>query len=381
MNQQQQQQQQDVVFEGNSCVKKVTLNRPRKLNSLTYGMVSQMLKKLNEFETDPSVKLVILKGNGKAFCSGGDIVDLYGHSPPGQWRLKESFYKKQLIIDYLLATYKKPLVALINGIVMGGGAGLSMHAKFKIVTENTVFAMPEVAIGHVPDVGASHFLSRLPGYFGEYLGLTGTRLRGADMIACELATHFLLSKDLHLLENALDKVTSSDTAAISQLLSKFTLGKNDLKEQSAYYTSRLPIINKCFSRETVEDILLALEKQAEIGKEKWVVDAINSLKSTCPTSLKICLRSLREGRWQSLEQCLARDYTISYRTAASHDFYEGVRAMLFDKDKNPKWQPSKLELVTEEMIDQYFVEVKDDKSEPLRLPPRSNSIVAATSKL
>ncbi|KAF5749888.1 Beta-hydroxyisobutyryl-CoA hydrolase 1 [Tripterygium wilfordii] len=155
-----------------------------------------MLKCFKIFEDDSTTNLVILKGNGKAFCAGGDVVSVVGSMMIGHWSFGASFYRKQFTLDYLLATYKKPLIALIDGIVMGGGAGLSMHATFRIVTENTVFAMPEAAIGLFPDVGASHFLSRLPGYFGEYLGLTGARLDGAEMLECGLATHFVYSKDL-----------------------------------------------------------------------------------------------------------------------------------------------------------------------------------------
>ncbi|KAK1549989.1 hypothetical protein Q3G72_011916 [Acer saccharum] len=201
-----------VVFEGNSFVKKVTLNRPRKLNTLTLEMISEMEKGLEDYENDPQVKLVILKGNGKAFCAGGDIVAIY---------------------KFLIAVF--------------------MLARFKIVTENTVFALPEGAVGS--HVGGSYFLSRLPGYFGEYLGLTGARIDGAEMISCGLATHFVLSKDLQLLENALDKLDSSDESAISQLISEF-IHKPNIKQHSAY--SRLLNVNKCFSRETIEGILLAL---------------------------------------------------------------------------------------------------------------------------
>ncbi|KAJ4707666.1 3-hydroxyisobutyryl-CoA hydrolase 1 [Melia azedarach] len=363
-----------VLFEGNSCARKVVLNRPRKLNSLTFKMTSQMLKKLKEYEDDSSVTFVILKGNGKAFCAGGDVVASYKYMTSGHWSIGAFIYRKQLLLNYLLATYKKPLVALIDGIVMGGGAGISMHAPYRIVTENTVFAMPEAAIGHFPDVGASRFLSRLRGYFGEYLGLTGAKINGEEMVACGLATHFVFSKDLQLLENALDEVAPSNTTAISQIISKFA-HETYIKPDSA--CNRLQIINECFSRETVEDILLALEKQFENGEEKWIVDAINSMKSACPASLKVFLRLVREGRWLNFEQCLIREYTIFChikRRTVSNDFYEGIRAMLLDKDKNPKWQPSKLEQVTEEMVDRYFRNMDDDDWEPLKLPPRSSII-------
>ncbi|KAG5225066.1 3-hydroxyisobutyryl-CoA hydrolase [Salix suchowensis] len=340
-----------VLFEGNSSVKRVILNRPHKLNSLSYHMIIQMIKELKAFEADPKVKIVILKGNGKAFCAGGDVLASYTCQVAGHWSYGTNFYKKQVMLDYLVATYGKPVVAIIDGIVMGGGAGLSLQATFRIVTENTVFAMPETAIGHFADVGSSYFLSRLPGFYG-----------------------------CRLLETALDEVTS-DTKTISEIISKFTHKSND-KQHGAY--SRLEIINKCFSRTTVEEILSSLESEAETKSEKWILDAINWIKSACPTSLKISLRSIREGRTKELEQCLIQECTIVchiVRRTVSNDFYEGVRAILLDKDKNPKWEPSKLELVTDEMVDKYFSRVDEDEMEPLQLPVRSNLVDTMRPKL
>ncbi|CAK7340942.1 unnamed protein product [Dovyalis caffra] len=344
-------------------------------------MISQTTKELKAYEVDPKVKVVILKGNGKAFCVGGDVVSSYICLVAGHWSYAAISYKKQIMLDYLVATYGKPVVALIDGIVMGGGAGLSMHGRFKIVTENTVFSMPETSIGHFVDVGASYFLSRLPGFFGEYLGLTGTKIRGADMVGCGLVTHFVLSKNLHLLESELDKVTSSDTNTISKIISRFEHRPN-VKQDGVY--SRLEIINKCFSRKTVEEILSSLESEAENRREKWILEAIKSMKSACPISLKISLRSIREGRTQELDQCLAREYNIFChikRRTVSNDFYEGMRAMLLDKDKNPKWKPAKLELVTDEMVNRYFSRVDEDDWESLQLPARSNLVDAMRPRL
>ncbi|KAJ4707667.1 3-hydroxyisobutyryl-CoA hydrolase 1 [Melia azedarach] len=372
----------ELLFEGKSSVKKVILNRPEKMNSMTFEMVSQMLKKFKVYENDSTVKFVILKGNGRGFCSGGDIRLLYKYTTAGHWSFAARFYKNILTLNYLLATYQKPLVAIINGIVMGGGAGMSMYAKFKIVSENTVFAMPEAGIGHFPDTGATHFLSRLPGYFGEYLGLTGSMISGAEMVACGLATHFVLSKDLHLLENALEELSSSDTTAISHLIRKFVPEK--LEKQDNFY-NRLQIINECFSRETVEDMLLAFEKQKEIyGEEKWIVEAINSMKSACPNSLKICLRSIRDGRSKSYEECLVDEYTIYchiLRRTVNGDFFEGLRAKVIDKDNKPKWQHPKLEQVTDEIVDRYFSKVDEDDWEFLQLPPRPKVFDFVTPKL
>ncbi|KAL6311738.1 hypothetical protein AAG906_022917 [Vitis piasezkii] len=346
-------------FEESSYARKIILNRPHKLNSLRYEMISQILRNLEVYEKDPIVKLLILKGQGKTFCAGGDVVGIVLSINEGHWSFGASFYKKQLTLDYLLATSTKPLmrlyihihVSLINGIVMGGGAGLSMNSMFRVVTENTVFAMPEGQIGLFPDVGASYFLSRLPGYFGEYLGLTGARLDGKEMLACGLATHFVLSKDLLLLENALSEVASSDASTISSVISGFS-SKISLKKDSAY--RRLETINKCFSRRTVEEILSMLENEVANGDNKWIIQAISSMKSASPTSLKIFLK--------------LPDYSLRYLKR-------------FEKGKQPKWEPSKLELVRDDFVNQYFEKVDDADWEYLQLPARSNLAKTWESKL
>ncbi|WCJ24272.1 3-hydroxyisobutyryl-CoA hydrolase mitochondrial [Euphorbia peplus] len=364
-----------VLLEGDSLCKTVILNRPDKLNSLNSGMIFQLLYHLRAIEMDSTVKFVILKGNGRAFCAGGDVVAIVNSMLSGHWSYGARFYQKQFNLDYLLATYKKPLLSLIDGIVMGGGAGLSLHGRFKIVTEKTIFAMPEVAIGLFPDCGASHFLSRLPGHFGEYLGLTGARLDGIEMLHCGLATHFVFSKDLVLMENALKDLKSSDITSINQILNNFAQ-KPIIKEKSCL--KRLEIINICFSKDTVEEILVALEEDVQNKAESWITAAIKSIKSGSPTSLKITLRSIREGRTESLSQCLIREYTLCcniLRATATNDFYEGARAMLFDKDKKPKWEPSKLELVDFNTVDICFSGIEEDDWKYLQLPVRNHTVV------
>ncbi|KAJ9550789.1 hypothetical protein OSB04_014834 [Centaurea solstitialis] len=269
-------------------------------------------------------------------------------------------------------------IVLIDGIVMGGGAGLSMNAKFRIVTENTVFAMPEASIGSIPDVGASNFLSRLPGFFGEYVALTGVRLNGIEMVDCGLATHFILSKDLASMENELRMMGSYDARNIPTLISKIinkyaNWDRETIKLENAY--SRLHIINKCFSRETVEDMLSSLEKFAACRCEKWIHDAIKSIKSASPLCIKLTLQLIREGRLQKLEECLAREHLVVshlLRRTVNDDFYEGPRAMLIDKDKKPKWSPLKLELVNKEMLVKCFSTIEDEDWQPLKLFGRVN---------
>ncbi|XP_071740633.1 probable 3-hydroxyisobutyryl-CoA hydrolase 2 [Rutidosis leptorrhynchoides] len=375
----------NVISEGITGGMKVTLNRPKKLNSLNYELIVQMIKLFRLYEKDPTIKFVILKGNGKAFCAGGDVTALLSVTTSGHWSFGASFFRKQYTLDYLLGTYKKPLIALINGIVMGGGAGLSMNATFRIVTEKTLFAMPEAAIGSFPDVGASHFLTRLPGFFAEFVALTGVRLNGTEMLECGLATHFVTSKDLAALENELSNMSLSDASNItniSQIINKYA---NVTELNPIKFNSKMEIINKCFSKETVEEILLSLENIAANKPEKWVLNAIESMKSTSPLCIKLSLRLIREGRSQRvLERCLTREHVVVshlLRRTINDDFYEGPRAVLVDKDKNPQWFPSKLELVNEEMVNKCFNMINDEDWEPLQLLAKTNSSHVIMSRI
>lgn len=376
-----QSQEDQVLEEETSFVRILTLNRPRQLNALSAQMISRLLELLQRYETDSNVKLLILKGKGRAFCAGGDVAAVVRGINEGDWISGAKFFSKEFILNYLMATYTKPQVSILNGIVMGGGAGVSIHGRFRVATENSVFAMPETALGLFPDIGASYFLSRLPGFFGEYVGLTGARLDGAEMRACGLATHFVPSSRLALLEEALYKVNSSDPAVISAVIDKFSL-EPYLKDHSAYHW--MDVIDKCFSRRTVEEILSALESESTNRADAWISDAIQSLKKASPTSLKISLRSIREGRLQGVGQCLIREYRMVCHVMmgeVSKDFFEGCRAILLDKDKNPKWKPSKLEQVNDNMVDQYFSKINDDRWEDIKLPARSNLPATAIAKL
>lgn len=334
-------------------------------------MISRLLELFLAYEEDPNVKLVILKGKGRAFCAGGDVVAVVHDIWAGGWRAGANFFMKEFSLNYLMATYSKPQVSILNGIVMGGGNGVSMHGRFRVATENSVFAMPETALGLFPDVGASYFLSRLPGFFGEYVGLTGARLDGAEMLACGLATHFVPSAKLPMVEAALCDADSSDPVIISSIIDQYC-EKPSLKEQTVY--NRLDVIDRCFSQRTVEEILSALEREVVDQRDGWIFATIQTLKKASPTSLKISLRSIRVGRVQGVGACLAREYRMVchvMRGEFSKDFFEGCRAMLLDKDKNPKWEPSKLEHIADTTIDRYFSKVKDEDWEDLKLPTRS----------
>ncbi|CAN7061036.1 unnamed protein product [Brassica rapa subsp. trilocularis] len=382
-----------ILVEEKPSVRILTLNRPKQLNALSLNMVTRLLQLFLAYEVDPTVKLVILKGQGRAFCAGGDVSAVVRDIRLGKWRRSADFMSLEYTLNYVMATYCKAQISILNGIVMGGGAGVCVHGRFRIATENTVFAMPETALGLFPDVGASYFLSRLSGFFGEYVGLTGARLNGAEMLACGLATHFVPSTRLTALQADLCNVGSSDPVTFaSTILDAYTQHTHP-ERQSAFFSylaiyfslCRLDVINRCFSRRTIEEIMSTLEIEATHKPDDWISATIGALKKASPASLKITLRSIREGRVQGVGQCLIRENRmVSHvmKGEISKDFMEGSRAILIDKDRNPKWEPRRLEDMKDIMVDKYFKRVEEEDGwEDLKLPPRKHLPASAIAKL
>ncbi|CAD6212136.1 unnamed protein product [Miscanthus lutarioriparius] len=370
-----------ILVEANGFTRTLILNRPKQLNALSSAMIMGLLKCFTAYEKDNGVKLLIMKGNRRAFCAGGDVAAVVRSIHKDSWKYGADFFRNEFLLNYIIATYTKPQVSLLTGIVMGGGAGVSLHGRFRVATDNTVFAMPETALGLFPDIGASYFLSRLPGFYGEYVALAGARLDGGEMLACGLATHFVHSNRLLLLEESLKKVDTSNTFAVCGIIDQFAQ-QPSLKESSSL--NRLEIINKCFSKRTVEEIISALELEAANLADEWVATTIQSLKKASPTSLKISLRSIREGRTQTVGECLQREYRMVchvMRGDFSRDFFEGCRAILIDKDRNPKWMPPRLEQVHDEAVEQYFSRIDDPQWEDLNLPTRRSHGRNIESKL
>ncbi|MCO5610949.1 hypothetical protein L7F22_065196 [Adiantum nelumboides] len=338
----------------------VTLNRPKQLNALSRWMVEHLKQLYEQWEVDNRVSLIIIKGAGRAFCAGGDVAATYHNGNAGQHRQAANYFYTEYTLNYIIGTCKRPYVALLDGIVMGGGAGVSIHGAIRVVTEKTVFSMPETTLGLHPDVGASYFLSRLPGYLGEYLGLTGARLDGVDMLGCGLATHFVMSESLPDLEKALRSFDTESIEDISVFIDQFTVNAK-LQEKSPLH--RLAEINRCFSKVTVEEILEALSCE-ENNCHGWYKASAESLRKASPVSLKVTLKSIREGRHQPLADCLIREYRLSVRCVfakLSTDLYEGIRSILIDKDRNPKWSPPSLELTSSEIVNHYFAPLKADE--------------------
>lgn len=316
----------------------VTLTRAKALNALTRDMVNALARALEAWRDDPAIGLVVLKAEGRAFCAGGDIVDVYKAGKEG--RLLVDFFADEYRTNAAIEAFPKPYVSLIDGIVMGGGVGISAHGSHRVVTENTVFAMPEVGIGFFPDVGGSHLLPRLRGASGMYLGLTGNRIRWGDQLHVGFATHAVKSEALATLADRLAEGDDVDAvlAGFSENPAPETPGEN---WQS---------IDRCFSKDSLEDILASLSF-ADGAFEAGLAEAI---AKRSPTSLKVAFRQIVEGKGRSMAECMNMEFRILNRMLAGHDFYEGIRAAVIDKDNRPVWQPATLEEVSAEAVDAYF---------------------------
>lgn len=344
----------EVLLEVKNKVGLITLNRPKALNALNLNMIRKIYPVLQKWKADPGVNLVVIKGTGgRAFCAGGDVRAVAEAGQKGD-DLTKMFFKEEYALNYAIGTLKTPYVALINGITMGGGVGLSVHGHFRVATEKTLFAMPETAIGLFPDVGGGYALSRMKGKLGIFLALTGHRLKGYDVKHAGVATHFVTSEKLGDLESSLLSLPDPDIHMVAKLLDDYDKECSDENEEFSLekFTHQ---INSCFDKPTMEDIISALE---EDGTE-WALQQIEVLNKMSPTSMKITLRQLQEGSKLNLAECLKMEYRLSQRFMEGNDFYEGIRAVLVDKDNSPKWNPSSLADVSKEKEDCYFETLGD----------------------
>ncbi|KAM7363564.1 3-hydroxyisobutyryl-CoA hydrolase isoform 1-T1 [Cochliomyia hominivorax] len=329
----------------------IILNRPKALNAINLDMVRKIYKHLKKCESTKS--LVIIKGTGdKAFCAGGDVRAVV---EGGASEESKSFFREEYTTNALIGNYTIPYIALIDGITMGGGVGLSVHGKYRVATERTLFAMPETAIGLFPDVGGSYFLPRLQGKLGLYLGLTGVRLKGEDVLKAGIATHYCDSSKIAELETAL--LNCPDADEVPEILNKF----NNPSTKPFALEAHLDQINKCFAAESVEEII----ENLKIDGSEWATKTKEVLLKMSPTSLKVTFRQLELGSKLSLPQCLNMEYRIVVRHLENSDFKEGVRALLIDKDQKPQWNPKTLEAVTEERVQSFFAKLPD--TEELKL--------------
>lgn len=333
----------------------LTLNREKALNSLNDQMIHGIHRFLVEWEKAPEVHAVVLQGKGRAFCAGGDVRNFYYNKKAGEIEKTEDFFRKEYLLNGYIHAYPKPYISLINGINMGGGMGISIHGSHRVVTENATLAMPETTIGFHTDVGGSYFLSRLPDYLGIYLGLTGIHISGADAFYAGLVTHYAPSHKLDDLAQSFQTVDWSEghpQSLIDDLLEEFSLAP-----PPSSLEQHRDVILECFSHSTVEEILQALKNNTSAFAQTTYKD----LLTKSPSSLKVVLKALIQAKHMDFSQCLLQELRLSHAFIKYHDFAEGVRALLIDKDKTPVWNPGALEEVTPDIVEAHFMPLEDEE--------------------
>ena len=332
----------DVLFSTDRNVGRIRLNRPKAIHALTREMCDAMSEVLLAWREDPSIQVVVIDhAEGRGFCAGGDVVML-ARSGAGDARDAKRFFFSEYRLNHLLFTYPKPTVAIMDGITMGGGVGISLPCEYRVATENTRLAMPETGIGLFPDVGGGWYLSRLPGRVGQFMALTGARLDASECLYLGLATNYIEQASLEELHERILKAPARIQGA---------LGAAAAIAPDAKIESNMGQITKLFASDRLEDVLASLE---EDGSD-WAQSELATLKSKSPLSCKVSLRLLAEGaNRSSFAEEMRAEYALAGRIVRTHDFREGVRALLIDKDNNPEWDPPTPEEVDDEMLDVLF---------------------------
>jgi enoyl-CoA hydratase len=332
----------------------VRLNRPKAINAVTLEMFRDIDKALDAFEADPQVAVIVLEGAGeRGLCAGGDIRALW-ESSKANADLGKVLWREEYILNARIKKFPKPYVAFMDGIVMGGGVGLSAHSSLRVVTERTKLAMPEVGLGFFPDVGGTYLLSRAPGEIGTYFGLTGQTMNGPDAIYARFADAVVPSGKLLALREVLTKVRpGAGSNEVKALIEGFATG-----EKAGPVAALQPQIDAVFAHDRMEDIVAALKRDGSEFAQK----TLKTLAEKSPRGMVVTLKLLRLARQAStLEECLVREYRAALEVFRSDDFREGVRAAVIDKDRNPKWSPPDIEDVTPEMVAPYFAEIGADE--------------------
>ena len=343
----------EILFERRGAAGLVTLNRPEALNAVTHAMVRALAEKLQQWATDPAItRVVVTATGGRAFSAGGDLRALYELGRTGRHEAALAYWRDEYRLNVLIKHYRKPYIALIDGIVMGGGVGLAIHGSHRVAGDGFRFAMPEVGIGFFPDVGASWFLPRLPGELGTYCALTGERLDAEDALACGLATQRIASARF---AEMIDGLCGS-------VLPDALLGAFAAPAGRAPILARRPAVDRAFSANRVEDILAALDAQAVAeGADAAFAHAMAALiRAKSPTSLKITLALLRRGRSLDFDGCMRTEFRIVSRLVHGQDLYEGIRAVIIDKDQAPRWRPAWLAAVSEADVARHFAPLVEE---------------------
>ncbi len=343
----------DILFERRGAAGLVTLNRPKALNAVTHEMVRALRRQLDAWMDDGAVSRVIVTANGeRAFSAGGDIRALYDQGRAGKQAEALIFFAEEYSLNNFIKRYPKPYVSLIDGIVMGGGVGISIHGSHRVAGDKYQFAMPEVGIGFFPDVGATWALPRLPGKIGTYLALTGERLKTADGVSAGAATHHVRSDRFPDLRDAL-----CGAVPVDAVLAAFA------EPQAGGEVARLqPEIDRLFACATIEDMLAGLDREAGgVEHAAWAKKTADTMRTKSPLSLKIALEQMKRGAQCAFDECMRLEFRIVSRVVYGHDLYEGVRAVIVDKDNTPRWQPPSIAAVTEAEVARHFAPLGKDE--------------------
>ncbi|MGB3456230.1 MAG: enoyl-CoA hydratase/isomerase family protein [Litorimonas sp.] len=342
-----------IIARREGAIGRITLNRPAALNALTTEMCEGMTRALLEWRDDADVLAVVVDGAGdRAFCAGGDVVMLHDSGKAKDGRA-ESFWRTEYALNELIHTYPKPYVALIDGIVMGGGVGLSVHGQHRVAGDTTLFAMPETGIGYFPDVGGTYFLPRLRRDIGNWLGLTGARLGPAECLEVGVATA-VVPTDRHaqLVKSLADIKAPGEVAGLIQSFAATPAGKDE-------GGGNVPTEVQLFDRDNVADILSALDAD---GSE-WAAKQAKSMRRKSPLALATTLEALKRGGGMDFRDAMTMELDLSLNFLTIQDFYEGIRAQLIDKDRNPKWSHESVQAVTPEQVERMFRETAEPRLE------------------
>ena len=322
----------------------ITLNRPAVLNALSHPMFRALKSQLTTWGSAENIKAVVIKANGRAFCAGGDIRYAYERGRAGDKTLPE-FFGDEYEVNRLIYNFEKPFIALLDGLTMGGGAGISITGSHRVATANFSFAMPEVSIGFYPDVGMGYFLSRMPYKIGFYMGLTGERITVEDALALELVDFVVDSNCLEAIVTKLAETELKDDADVAEVLKYFATPVGD--SQLMAYDAE---IQTCFSKNKMEEIFSTLENYPSA----WCETVAAMINTKSPTSLKVTLRQLLAYSRMPYDECIKMDYFLTRNFLTEHDFFEGVRAVIIEKDQRPRWSPAKIKSVKDEDVERFF---------------------------
>ncbi|GAA4111475.1 enoyl-CoA hydratase/isomerase family protein [Enteractinococcus coprophilus] len=327
----------------------ITLNRPKAVNALSYNMIGLLDDALTKFEHDDAVHAVLIRGAGaRGFCSGGDVVTLHQYAVNNDLDSAAPFFRDEYQLDHRISIYPKPYIAIMHGLVLGGGVGISAPASHRVVTDSTRFGMPEVGIGFSPDVGGPYYLANAPAGIGNYLGLTGAHISGADAVYAGLAEVRVPDDRIEALVQQLESI--KEPGQIDEILAAFdTPAPSELAREAAW-------IQDVFCADTVEDILTGVQHVADQGHDV-AQKALKAMQRHSPVGMKVTLEAIRRARHLSLAETLAQDLRTTMNAVAGTELAEGIRAQLIDKDRNPQWTPARLEDVTHEDVEAFFAPV------------------------